>query len=50
VTVETPVSLSKRQKELLQELQASLAGDDKQSPRAKSWFDGVKTFFDDMKI
>jgi molecular chaperone DnaJ len=50
VTVETPVSLNKRQKELLQELQASLAGDDKQSPRAKSWFDGVKTFFDDMKI
>jgi molecular chaperone DnaJ len=50
VTLETPVSLSKRQKELLQELQASMEGDDKQSPRKKTWFDGVKTFFDDMKI
>jgi molecular chaperone DnaJ len=50
VTLETPVSLTKRQKELLQELQASMEGDDKQSPRKKTWFDGVKTFFDDMKI
>ena len=50
VVVETPVSLNKRQKELLQELQASMDGDDKQSPRKKTWFDGVKHFFDDMKI
>lgn len=50
VTIETPVSLTKRQKELIQELQASLEGDDKQSPRKKSWFDGVKSFFDDMKL
>jgi len=50
VVVETPVSLSKRQKELLQEFQSTLDGDDKQSPRKKSWFDGVKDFFDDMKL
>lgn len=50
VVVETPVSLNKRQKELLEEFQASLAGDDKQSPRKKTWFDGVKSFFDEMKL
>ncbi|MGJ8687422.1 MAG: molecular chaperone DnaJ [Spongiibacteraceae bacterium] len=50
ILVETPVSLNKRQKELLQEFQASLSGDDKQSPKKKNWFDGVKDFFDDMKI
>lgn len=49
VQVETPVNLTKRQKELLAELQESMAGD-KHSPRKKSWFDGVKNFFDDMKI
>ncbi|AKH70776.1 chaperone protein DnaJ [Spongiibacter sp. IMCC21906] len=50
VTIETPVSLNKRQKELIKELQDSLEGDSKQSPRSKSWFDGVKSFFDDMKL
>lgn len=50
VVVETPVALNKRQKELLQELHTSLEGDHKQSPRKKSWFDGVKDFFDDMKL
>jgi molecular chaperone DnaJ len=49
VQVETPVNLTKRQKELLSELQETLDGD-KHSPRKKSWFDGVKNFFDDMKI
>jgi len=51
VTVETPVRLSKKQKELLHEFQESLdKGSGQHSPRKKSWFDGVKTFFDDMKI
>ncbi len=49
--VETPVKLSKAQKKLLQELQDSLGeSGDSHSPRQKSWFDGVKDFFDDMKI
>jgi molecular chaperone DnaJ len=51
VVVETPVNLTKRQKELLEELQQSFdEGGAKQSPRKNSWFEGVKSFFDDMKI
>ena len=50
VVVETPVNLSKRQKELLAELQASLGeSTHKHSPRKSSWFEGVKSFFDEMK-
>ncbi len=49
--VETPVNLNKRQKELFKELQESLGeGGKSQSPRQSSWFEGVKSFFDDMKI
>jgi molecular chaperone DnaJ len=48
--VETPVNLNKRQKELFKELQESLGeGGKSQSPRQNSWFEGVKSFFDDMK-
>ena len=48
--VETPVKLNKRQKEILRELQESLGeGGDSQSPRQSSWFEGVRSFFDDMK-
>lgn len=51
VVVETPVNLNKRQKELLRELQESLEGAGRQqSPRKGSWFEGVKSFFDDTKI
>jgi molecular chaperone DnaJ len=51
VTVETPVELSKHQKELLEAFQASLTeGCKKQSPKQTSWFDCVKNFFDDMKL
>ena len=49
VMVETPVSLNRRQKELLKELDASLqSGGQSQSPRAASFFDGVKKFFDNL--
>lgn len=48
--IETPVNLSKTQKDLLRELQESLGeGGGSQSPRQSSWFEGVKNFFDDMK-
>lgn len=49
IVVETPVNLTKRQKELLKELQETLDGNasDKHNPKKKSWFDGVKRFFDD---
>jgi len=51
VVVETPVNLTKHQKELLRELQESMGkGGHSQSPRQNSWFEGVKSFFDDMKI
>jgi molecular chaperone DnaJ len=52
VVVETPVSLTKHQKELLAEFQASL--DDSKNtnhgPKKSSWFEGVKNFFDEMKF
>lgn len=49
VSVETPVNLNARQKELLQEFQQSLdKGDHQHSPKAHSWLDGVKKFFEDM--
>lgn len=51
VHVETPVNLTKRQKELLDELNQSLQQDNVQhSPRSASWLDGVKKFFEDMKF
>lgn len=49
--VETPVNLSKQQKELLRKFQESLGqGGKAQSPRQTSWFEGVKNFFEDMKL
>ncbi len=49
VIVETPVNLTARQKELLMEFDKTLKdGADKHNPRATSWWDGVKKFFDDM--
>lgn len=50
VVVETPVRLTSRQKELLRELDSTLAGDGAEhAPRAASWFNGVKQFFEDMR-
>lgn len=52
VVVETPVNLSKKQKDLLREFQATLDKDGgrKHAPQKHSWFEGVKSFFDDMKL
>ena len=44
VVVETPVKLTKKQKELLQEF-ADIAKDE-QSPKRSKWFDSVKKFID----
>lgn len=46
VVVETPVHLSKRQKELLREFESESS--EKQSPKRTSWFDGVKQFIDSL--
>ena len=50
LVVETPVNLSSRQKELLQELEESFGGKaaSKHKPRSEGFFDGVKKFFDDL--
>ncbi|MFT5132052.1 MAG: molecular chaperone DnaJ [Gammaproteobacteria bacterium] len=49
IVIETPVNLSKKQKELLREFEQSMNDDSKtHSPRASSWLDGVKSFFDSM--
>jgi molecular chaperone DnaJ len=51
VSVETPVNLTKRQKELLQELdEAMKAGGTRHSPQEEGWLDGVKGFFEDLKF
>ena len=47
VVVETPVRLTDRQKELLQELEKlTMEGGSKHSPQSKSWKDKVKEFFE----
>ena len=46
VVVETPVSLTERQKELLRELEeSSREHSGRHNPRAKSWMDRVREFF-----
>ena len=51
VRVETPVSLSGEQRELLMAFHDSISGDKahKHSPQAHSWLGGVKKFFDELR-
>jgi len=45
--VETPVKLTEEQKELLARFDSAVAaGGDRHSPRARSWLDSVKSFFE----
>jgi molecular chaperone DnaJ len=48
IIVETPVNLTSRQRDILTELDKSMSEDKRHNPKATSWFDGVKKFFDDM--
>ena len=51
VSVETPVNLNKPQKDLLKQFRDSMSGQgNMHSPRASSWVDGVKKFFEEMKF
>lgn len=53
VNVETPVKLTRKQKELLREFEDTLNDSDsgqQHGPRKSSWFEGVKSFFEDMKF
>jgi len=47
VVIETPIKLNKRQRELIEEFEASF-GDDAalHTPRSSSWLDGVKQFWE----
>lgn len=47
VSIETPINLTAKQKELLQEFDNTLK--DKNSPDNKNFFDGVKSFFSDLR-
>jgi molecular chaperone DnaJ len=46
IIVETPVNLTKKQKDLLGEFAGEYS--EKQSPRQSSWLDGVKNFIDSL--
>ncbi len=51
VVVETPINLTKEQKQLLRQFEESTqAGGTKHSPQAQSWVDGVKGFFEDLNF
>lgn len=48
IAVETPVKLSKKQKELLREFQNDMDGEGSQhSPKKSSWFDSISSLFGD---
>ena len=50
VVVETPVNLSNRQREFLEEFQEIYESQgNRQSPKRFSWFDGVKKFVDGLR-
>ena len=51
VDVETPVNLTKHQKELFEELEETMnKGGQRHSPQAHNWLDGVKGFFEELKF
>jgi molecular chaperone DnaJ len=51
VVVETPVKLTREQKELLRKFEASYqSSGTEHNPRSSSWLDGVKEFFDRMTL
>jgi molecular chaperone DnaJ len=51
IVVETPVNLTKGQKELLQQFETSMKeGGHRHSPREHGWVDGVKSFFENLKF
>jgi molecular chaperone DnaJ len=51
VTVETPVNLTERQKELLREFETSMQeGGSRHSPQSHSWLDSVKSFIDKIGL
>jgi len=49
IVIETPVKLNSKQRVLLEEFEKALKEEPKHNPRANSWFDGVKTFFEALR-
>lgn len=51
IQIETPVNLTKEQKDLLQQFADTMAaGGKRHTPQEGSWLDGVKKFFEEMKF
>jgi molecular chaperone DnaJ len=51
VSVETPVNLNSKQKELLKQFGETMSdSSSKHSPKEHSWMDGVKNFIDGIKL
>jgi molecular chaperone DnaJ len=50
VVLETPVHLTKEQKQLLEKLEQSCLASNKHSPKEKGWLQSVKSFFEEMKF
>jgi molecular chaperone DnaJ len=48
VTVETPVNLTREQKELIKQLHETMGDQSVQNPQSTGWTDKVKSFFDRM--
>ena len=49
VSVETPINLTDKQRDLLKKFDATMKGTGaKHSPQSSSWMDGVKKFFEGM--
>ncbi|GIS52011.1 MAG: hypothetical protein Ct9H90mP27_5020 [Gammaproteobacteria bacterium] len=48
VQIETPVELTQQQKKLLEKFKESLGENEKHSPKERSWFSGVKSFFEGL--
>ena len=48
ILVETPIHLSRKQKELLKEFDSEMGDHSKHAPKGHKWFQRVKTFVEDM--
>jgi molecular chaperone DnaJ len=48
VVVETPVKLTREQKDLLKQFEKTFTKDNVHNPRSQTWLKGVREFFDRM--
>ena len=51
LTVETPVNLTREQKDMLRQFEAGMkAGGERHNPQTHGWLNGVRNFFEDLKF